>query len=291
MQKQDRYCLAALRERLLDHPVYAEVASVEDLRRFMEDHVFAVWDFMSLLKRLQKDLTCTNVPWFPADNARAARLINDIVIGEETDVDPDGSYVSHLDLYLRAMADVGASTLQFDRFRSLVLVGVPVDVALTRIGAPTHVQAFVAHTMALANSGSTEEVLAAFFYGREDIIPEMFRRLLNTLYGAKHNNDRLRHELLRNVGDGRGQAASGCWLTASMPSMNFMPVISFGKWLWPSRRRQLFSAACASLKTMAIAVLFERHPLERTVRCRTVANVLSMGLVVRRCFQCSAGKS
>src|SRR5499426_4134250 len=98
-------------------------------------------------------------------------------------------------------------------------------------------------------------------------------------------------ELLRNVGDGRGQAASDCWLTVSMPSMNFTPVISFGNWLWPSRRRQLFSAACASLKTMAIAVLFERHPLERTVRCRTVANVLSMGLVVRRCFQCSAGKS
>jgi hypothetical protein len=115
------------------------------------------------------------------------------VIGEETDVDPDGSYVSHLDLYLHAMADIGASTLQFDRFRSLVLVGVPVEVALTRIGVPPHVQAFVAHTMALANSGSTEEVLAAFFYGREDIIPEMFRRLLDTLYGAKHNNDRLRH--------------------------------------------------------------------------------------------------
>src|SRR6266571_8150832 len=128
MPKQDRYCLNTLRAQLLDHPVYAEVASVADLRRFMEDHVFAVWDFMSLLKRLQQDMTCIKVPWFPADNAKAARLINDIVIGEETDVDPDGSYVSHLALYLRAMAEIGASTRQFEKFRSLALVGVPVEV-------------------------------------------------------------------------------------------------------------------------------------------------------------------
>jgi hypothetical protein len=193
MPKQDRYCLNTLRAQLLDHPVYAEVDSVEDLRRFMEDHVFAVWDFMSLLKRLQQDLTCTKVPWFPADNARAARLINDIVIGEETDVDPDGSFVSHLDLYLRAMADVGASTRQFDTFRSLARVGTSVETAMVRTGAPLHVQAFVAHTMALAQSGSTEEVLAAFFYGREDIIPEMFSRLQKTLAGARRDNASLRN--------------------------------------------------------------------------------------------------
>ena len=195
MPKQDRYCLATLRTQLLDHPVYAEVATIEDLRRFMEDHVFAVWDFMSLLKRLQQDLTCTKVPWFPADNARAARLINDIVIGEETDVDPDGSYVSHLDLYLRAMVDVGASTRQFDRFRSMAQVGISVEKAMVRTGVSSHVQAFVAHTMTLAQSGSTEEVLAAFFYGREDIIPEMFSRLQKTLPGARHDNDNdpLRH--------------------------------------------------------------------------------------------------
>ena len=195
MPKQDRYCLAALRTQLLDHPVYAEVSSVEDLRRFMEDHVFAVWDFMSLLKRLQKDLTCTTVPWFPADDARAARLINDIVIGEETDVDPNGSYVSHLDLYLRAMVDVGANTRQFDTFRSMARVGISVETAMVRTGVSSHVQAFVAHTMTLARSGSTEEVLAAFFYGREDIIPEMFSRLQKTLPGARHDNDNdpLRH--------------------------------------------------------------------------------------------------
>ena len=193
MSEYDNDHLCSLRAALLDHPIYAQVVSVADLRRFMEDHVFAVWDFMSLLKRLQQDMTCIRVPWFPADNAKAARLINDIVIGEETDVDPDGSYLSHLALYLRAMADIGASTRQFEKFRSLVLVGISVEAALARIGAPPHVQTFVAQTMTLANSGSTEEVLAAFFYGREDIIPEMFRRLLDTLCGAKHNNDRLRH--------------------------------------------------------------------------------------------------
>ena len=147
MSQYDNNQLGALRVALLDHPLYTQVVSIADLRRFMEDHVFAVWDFMSLLKRLQQDMTCIEVPWFPADNAKAARLINDIVIGEETDVGPDGAYVSHLALYLRAMGDVGACTRQFEKFRSLVLVGIPVEVALARIGAPLHVQAFVAHTI------------------------------------------------------------------------------------------------------------------------------------------------
>jgi hypothetical protein len=193
MPKYDNGELGSLRAELLNHPIYAEVGCVADLRRFMEDHVFAVWDFMSLLKRLQQDMTCVRVPWFPARNAKAARLINDIVIGEETDVGPDGGYVSHLDLYLRAMRDIGASTRQFDRFCSLAQIGVPIEMALAQVGALPHVQAFVGHTMALAKSGSTEEVLAAFFYGREDIIPEMFRRLLSTLYDLKRDNGRVRH--------------------------------------------------------------------------------------------------
>jgi hypothetical protein len=193
MSEYDNDRLVRLRAALLDHPIYTHVASVADLRRFMEDHVFAVWDFMSLLKRLQQDMTCVKVPWFPADNSRAARLINDIVIGEETDIGPDGAYLSHLGLYLHAMREIGASTRQFEKFRTLVLVGAPVEVALKLTGVPSHVQGFVAHTMELANAGSTEEVLAAFFYGREDVIPEMFRRLLNTLDDVKRNNDHLRH--------------------------------------------------------------------------------------------------
>src|SRR5271169_5071662 len=104
-------------------------------------------------------------------------------------------------------------------------------------------------------------------------------------------------ELSPNFGDGlKDQAAALAWgpvefPMTSIPSVNFTPRISFGNWLWPSMRRQLFWAPSTSLKTMAIAVLFDKQPFHRMVRCRTVAKVLSMGFVVRKCFQCSAGKS
>ena len=94
---------------------------------------------------------------------------------------------------LRAMADVGASTRQFEKFRSLARVGKSVEAGMVRTGVPSHVRAFVTHTMTLAQSGSTEEVVAAFFYGREDIIPEMFGRLQKTLPGMTHDQARLRH--------------------------------------------------------------------------------------------------
>ena len=65
----------------------------------------------------------------------------------------------------------------------------------------------------------------------------------------------------------------------SIPLLNVIPRTSFGNWLWPSRRRQLFCAASSSLKTIASAVLLDRQPFDRIVRWRTVAKVLSMGLV------------
>ena len=53
---------------LLQHSLYNKIQSMDDLHRFLESHVFAVWDFMSLLKALQAKLTCTTTPWFPTKN-------------------------------------------------------------------------------------------------------------------------------------------------------------------------------------------------------------------------------
>src|SRR6516225_12165781 len=115
---------------------------------------------------------------------------------------------------------------------------------------------------------------------------------------AEYDNDLASMaELKPNFGDGlKDQAAAWARGAAelpmtSIPSVNLTPWISFGNWLWPSMRRQFLCAPSTSLKTMASAVLFDRQPFDRMVRCRTVAKVLSMGFVVRKCFQCSAGKS
>jgi len=174
----DATALRDLRTQLELHPVFEALADIGDLRRFMRAHVFAVWDFMSLLKRLQRDLTCTQVPWVPPRDRIAAHLVNEIVLGEESDLRPDGEPASHLDLYLDAMREVGADTAQFERFLQLVDDGMePLD-ALHTVGAPAHVRAFVGHTLRIARDGSTLAVMTNFFHGRENVIPRMFDALL-----------------------------------------------------------------------------------------------------------------
>ena len=133
---KDLAVLIDLRKQLEQHPVFASLGNIADLRRFMRAHVFAVWDFMSLLKRLQRDLTCVDVPWIPRQDKVAAHLINEIVLGEESDIAPNGEPASHLDIYLEAMREVGADTTQFTHFLDLVTKGIdPVD-AMHATGVP-----------------------------------------------------------------------------------------------------------------------------------------------------------
>lgn len=173
-----RAALARDQALLADHPVFAAVETLDDLRRFMAAHVFAVWDFMTLLKRLQRDLTSTTLPWTPPKNREAARLVNEIVLGEETDLGPDGRPASHLELYLDAMREIGADTGPIERLLEGLATGRDPAAALTAAGAPAHAARFVRSTLATALEGGLPEVLGSFFHGRESVIPAMFRGLL-----------------------------------------------------------------------------------------------------------------
>lgn len=173
--------IAPLRQELLAHPIYQRIAAIADLRLFMRHHVFAVWDFMSLLKSLQRRLTCVDVPWLPPADAAAARLINEIVLGEETDTDGQGGYASHFELYRRAMIRCGAETSEIDRFASAMRDGATWRGALVTAEVPPAVRRFVERTFAVIESGDLPELAAAFTFGREDLLPDVFQRVVDEL--------------------------------------------------------------------------------------------------------------
>ena len=173
--------LAPLRLALLAHPVYARIDGIDALRLFMGDHAFAVWDFMSLLKALQRRLCCVDVPWTPPPSPAACRLINEIVLAEESDEDGHGGYASHFDLYLGAMRSSGAGTARIDRFVGEVRKGQGVVPALESVGAPASVRRFVGQTFEVIDRGEVWAIASAFAFGREDLLPDVFRRIVGEL--------------------------------------------------------------------------------------------------------------
>lgn len=186
-------------EQMRNHPVFAKVRSREDLRVFMQWHVFAVWDFMSLVKRLQNELTCTSLPWTPPRQPSSARLVNEIVLGEESDEYPGHGHASHFDLYLAAMREVGAPTERIEAFIREIESGTSVPVALRRVDAPAPVRAFVESTMAVALRGSVAEVAGNFCFGREDLVPQMFQGLMEQWQMSRTDCPLLAYYLERHI--------------------------------------------------------------------------------------------
>ena len=160
--------------RLIRHPLYEALRDEPRLHIFMRSHVFVVWDFQSLLKALQREVTCVQVPWLPTTDPEARRFVNEIVLDEESDEAPGGGFVSHF-------GQVGE--------------------ALARPDVPLGVASFVKHTMAVAASCQPHRIAAAFAYGREEVIPAMFRRLVDRLADiAPQRWSTFRYYLERHIG-------------------------------------------------------------------------------------------
>ncbi len=171
--------IESLRVRLESHPIYAAVATVEDLRVFMQHHVYSVWDFMSLIKYLQHEIAPARWPWTPSGDASIQRFINELVLEEETDIALPGreGHTSHFLLYLDAMREIGANADTPSRFVQRV-AGQGIDAALNTDLIPAPSAHFTRTTFDFLASGKPHTVAAALALGREHVIPSMFRAFL-----------------------------------------------------------------------------------------------------------------
>jgi hypothetical protein len=156
---------------------------------------------MSLLKALQARLCCVGVPWLPSPDPQATRFINEIVLAEESDDDGHGGFLSHFGLYLRAMIRCGADTTTIDRFLEELRKGGPVHAALAAVGVPGCVERFVRQTFDSIERGSHWTLASAFTFGREDLLPDLFQRVVDELdVEAGGGLEDFRYYLRRHIG-------------------------------------------------------------------------------------------
>lgn len=191
-------------QALAGHQIYKNLNSIENLRVFMKYHVFAVWDFMTLLKSLQRNITCVSLPWNDSGfDAELVRLINEIVLGEESDTDQNGKATSHFSLYIRAMEEIGADTGPIKEFlKDFDLVTLPEE--LKRI---------VAFHLDIAFNKKPHEIASSFFFGREKLIPDMFEEVVQVLKQNKVHCPTLLYYLERHIeldGGEHGPKALSC---------------------------------------------------------------------------------
>ena len=198
--------ITSLREELKSHRLYQQLQTIEDIKIFTQDHVFAVWDFMSLLKTLQRELTCVSVPWVPRKKGKLTQFINEITLAEESDVDLSGESKSHFEMYLDAMRHMGSETHKIEVFLSKIHQNSSIEEALDFAEVPEAVKNFVKVTFKTIYSNDAHKVAAAFTFGREDLIPDMFIEIIHQTHEQESFKDFL-YYLNRHVeldGDSHG---------------------------------------------------------------------------------------
>jgi len=173
--------LSITRNSLINHNLYSKLDSKQKLVVFMENHVFAVWDFMSLIKALQKNLTCVDIPWTPNANRLAGRLVNEIVLAEESDVDQNGDPKSHFELYLESMIQIGANTTIIEDFVTQIKNSKSYNKSIENININPIVKEFMDYTFNIIDTNKNHVIASVFTFGREDLIPDMFIEIVKKL--------------------------------------------------------------------------------------------------------------
>ena len=208
--------IAPPRRQLREHKLYNAIEDAQDLRRFVEMHVFAIWDFMSLLKALEVQYTSVkSLPWIPAENGAIARLITEMVMRYECDANEKGEAMSHFEMYLQAMNELGADSKYITTFLNMLrscfsgncISGKDinnkscsecVNNSLVFSGVPKGAADFVRSTFRLVDSSEHHRVAASLAFGRQYLIIDKLLAVLDKSKAEGKEYGKLRYILQRH---------------------------------------------------------------------------------------------
>ncbi len=188
--------LEPARQQVVNHALFDRLSNLDNVRYFIKYHVYAVWDFMAYLKALQRKVTCVDLPWRPNGNRLTRQLINDIVLEEENDRTPDGEFASRFETYREAMSRINADTDGIDGLLDRLHNGADLTTALQHPDVPDANRSFV-ETWNIARDRQPHRIAAAFTFGREDLIPDMFQLHVEELYEEAEDQLELYHYYLK----------------------------------------------------------------------------------------------
>ena len=194
--------ISQLQERLRNHSLYEAIQDQNNLKVFMQHHVYAVWDFMSLIKALQRHLAPNNIPWTQPKNARFANFINTLVLEEESDLALtdaiDSTHASHFQSYCQAMHEVGADTKPIFEFTKCVHEQGLND-ALKLPSVPKSASQFMHFTFSVIDHNEVHMLAAAIAYGREILVPQLYRSIQQQLPNCATHTHALHAYLQRHI--------------------------------------------------------------------------------------------
>jgi len=182
--------IIVLKNKIYKHKLFHKNLETKHIRYFMESHIFAVWGFMSILKSLQFSLSRNSLPWVPTENTKngLTSFINEIVLSEESDYIEGIGYVSHFEIYLEAMKEIGADSSKILQLIDCINREGSAYDCINNLDILDEVKYFIKFDLDTALSGDLPKIVGSFTLGREKVIPNMFEHIVQSVADGNATN-------------------------------------------------------------------------------------------------------
>ncbi len=184
-------------QMLETHKLYERVSDENALRTFVEHHVICVWSYSFLLRNIYQELVSVIHPLNSQGQKEAIRLISEIILDEEVEEQHDGSLMSHMEVYMEAMQDLGADLGPIVTFFDMQDAGADWQDALEAAEFSPAITEY-ARCIGSFFKRPLHERAAILFYEGEPYIPDQFLSKLGLL-SSKHRTHRLLDYFERHI--------------------------------------------------------------------------------------------